>query len=290
MRRLAIRNPWAPAPIYFKKRTASTMEDARRLFKSGCPDGTVVLADFQTLGRGRVAERSWIAESGENLLFTLVLRTESGSAGIGGVPQRLPLVAGLALALSVERLYGLSVQLKWPNDLLVGERKLAGILCEALVEGNSLGLLVGIGLNCNQLTFPRELDSKATSLARALGSPVSLPNLLEEVLSQLKTCIEDEDWRAKVVDRLYGLRRANAARQYGRPVNAARQAQSAGDGRPMMVLLSPANRGVASRQGSEQRGVILGVNPDGSLLVQPEEGPPVSVYGGEIRFVADPEL
>jgi BirA family biotin operon repressor/biotin-[acetyl-CoA-carboxylase] ligase len=280
MRRLAIRNPWAPAPIYFKKRTASTMEDARRLFKSGCPDGTVVLTDFQTLGRGRVAERSWIAESGENLLFTLVLRTESGSAGIGGVPQRLPLVAGLALALSVERLYGLSVQLKWPNDLLVGERKLAGILCEALVEGNSLGLLVGIGLNCNQLTFPRELDSKATSLARALGSPVSLPNLLEEVLSQLKTCIEDEDWRAKVVDRLYGLSR----------VNAARQAQSAGDGRPMMVLLSPANRGVASRQGSEQRGVILGVNPDGSLLVQPEEGPPVSVYGGEIHFISDPEL
>jgi BirA family biotin operon repressor/biotin-[acetyl-CoA-carboxylase] ligase len=270
MKRLAIRNPWAEAPIYFKKRTASTMEDARRLFKSGCPDGTVVLTDFQTLGRGRVAERGWIAEAGKNLLFTLVLRTESGSAGIAGAPQRLPLVAGLAMALSVEHLYGLSVQLKWPNDLLAGEKKLAGILCEALVEGTSLGLLVGIGLNCNQLTFPRELESKANSLARALGSPVNLPNLLEEVLSQLKTCIEDEDWRAKVVDRLYGLNR--------------------GYGPPMMVLLSPANCGVASRQGSEQRGVILGVNPDGSLLVRPEEGPPVSVYGGEIRYVADPEL
>jgi BirA family biotin operon repressor/biotin-[acetyl-CoA-carboxylase] ligase len=146
----------------------------------------------------------------------------------------------------------------------VGEKKLAGILCEALVEGSSLGLLVGIGLNCNQLSFPGELEPKATSLARALGRQVSLPDLLAEVLSRLKTSIEDEDWHAKVVDRLYGLNRA-------------------------VLFLSPANRAAASGQGSERRGIVLGLNPDGSLLVRPEEGPPVSVYGGEIRFVADPQ-
>lgn len=261
MKRLAIQNPWPGAPIYFKKRTASTMEDARRLFKSDCPDGTVVLTDFQTLGRGRVAERSWIAEAGKNLLFTLVLRTESGREGIGGAPQRLPLLAGLALALSVEHLYGQSVQLKWPNDLLVGEKKLAGILCEALVEGSSLGLLIGIGLNCNQLTFPRGLESKATSLAQILGRQVSLPNLLEEVLRKLKASLDDEDWHSKVMERLYGLNR-------------------------VVYLPATVNCGAASRQGLEQRGIILGVNPDGSLLVQPDEGPPASVYGGEIRFVA----
>jgi BirA family biotin operon repressor/biotin-[acetyl-CoA-carboxylase] ligase len=295
MKRLVIRNPWPGACVYFKKRTASTMEEARRLFDSDCPDGTVVLTDFQTLGRGRIAERRWIAEAGKNLLFTLVLRSESGREGIGAAPQRLPLIAGLALALSVEHLYGLSVQLKWPNDLLAGKKKLAGILCEALVQGDSLGVLVGIGLNCNQKTFPRELESKATSLALELGGQVSLPDLLEEVLRKLKTSLGDQDWHAKVVDRLYGLKRGYGRRKTAPPANEASQARSAGYGqpvndRPMAVLLFPADRGVPPQQGSEQWGVVLGLNPDGSLLFQPEKGDPVSVYGGEIRFIDDPQL
>jgi biotin-[acetyl-CoA-carboxylase] ligase BirA-like protein len=274
MKRLAIHNPWPGAPLHFKKRTTSTMEDARRQFESGCPDGTVVLTDFQTMGRGRVAGRSWNAEAGKNLLFTLVLRTGRGGQGIGAAPQRLPLVAGLALALSVEHLYGISVQLKWPNDLIVGKKKLAGILCEALVRGDSLGLLIGIGFNCNQMSFPRELESRATSLARVLGRQVSLPDLLQEVLWKLKASLDDADWHAKVVDRLYGLNRVNAASQaqgagYGHPVNG-----------PPGCVLFPTGK----------RGIVLGLNPDGSLLFQPEQSAPVSVYGGEIRFTSDSEL
>jgi BirA family biotin operon repressor/biotin-[acetyl-CoA-carboxylase] ligase len=261
MKVLTIRSPWPGAPVYFKKRTTSTMEDARRLYKSGCPDGTVVLTDFQMMGRGRTAERSWSGEAGKNLLFTLVLRTESGTEGIGAAVQRLPLVAGLAAALSVEHLYGLTVQLKWPNDLIVGEKKLAGILCEALAEGNSLGLLIGIGLNCNQMTFPPELQSKATSLVRILGTQVSTLDLLQELLRRLKIGLEDEDWRAKVMDRLYGLR-AHA------------------------VLLSIPAGDVLAQQGSQRPGIVLGVNPDGSLLFQPENAQPLSVYAGEIHFGA----
>jgi BirA family biotin operon repressor/biotin-[acetyl-CoA-carboxylase] ligase len=260
---MAISNPWPGASVYFTKRTTSTMEDARRLFRSGCADGTVVLTDYQTMGRGRRAGRRWNAEAGRNLLFTLVLRRESGSEGLGAAPQRLPLLAGLAVALSVEHLYGLSVQIKWPNDLLVEGKKLAGILCEALVEGTSLGLLVGIGLNCNQVSFPPELESKATSLARILDVQVDNPELLQELLRRLKASLEDEDWRAKVIDRLYGLR-AHA------------------------VLVSAVAVGEPARQGSQQRGTVLGLSPDGSLLFQPENGEPFSVYGGELRFAADP--
>jgi BirA family biotin operon repressor/biotin-[acetyl-CoA-carboxylase] ligase len=265
MKHPAIRNPWPEAPVRFNRRTTSTMEDARRLFISGCPEGTVILTDFQTAGRGRIAERRWIAEAGKNLLFTVVLRRQGGTGGIAAAPQRLPLIAGLALALSVEHLYGLSVQLKWPNDLLFREKKLAGILCEALVEGKSVGLLVGIGVNCNQVTFPRELESKATSLARVLGRRINRFDLLQDVLGKLKTGLEDKDWHAKVVERLYGLRRTNEASH--------------------TVLLSVAAGAASSRQGSEMRGVILGLNPDGSLLFQPENADPVSVYSGEIRFV-----
>jgi BirA family biotin operon repressor/biotin-[acetyl-CoA-carboxylase] ligase len=246
------------------------MEEARRLFTSGCPDGTVVVTGFQTTGRGRLAERSWIAEEGKNLLFTVVLKAGSGAEGIGAAPQRLPLLAGLALALSVEDLYGLTVQLKWPNDLLVAGRKLAGILCEALVEGDSLGMLVGIGVNCNQQTFPRELESRATSLALVLDRQVVLPDLLQELLRKLKSSLADDDWRHKVVTRLYGLKRDS--------------------GGPTAVLLSPVDRGVPPQRAEERRGLVLGVNPDGSLLFKPEGGEPVSVYGGEIRFYADPQL
>lgn len=261
MKALAITSPWPGAPVYFKKRTTSTMEDARRLFASGCPDGTVIMTDFQTKGRGRVAERGWSARAGKNLLFTLVIRTESGPHELSRNAQRLPLLAGLAAAQCVEQICGLSVRLKWPNDLLVGEKKLAGILCEALVQGNNLGFLAGIGLNCNQKSFPPELESRATSLTRVLGRPVDIPDLLQELLRRLKASLTDEDWREKVMDRLYGLG-AEA------------------------VLLSGA--GGLSQPGSEQIGLVLGVNPDGSLLFQPENAEPRSVYAGEIRFVAAP--
>jgi BirA family biotin operon repressor/biotin-[acetyl-CoA-carboxylase] ligase len=181
----------------------------------------------------------------------------------------LPLLAGLALALTVEDLYGQAVRLKWPNDLLVRERKLAGVLCEALVEGDSLGVLIGIGLNCNQLSFPPELDSKATSLARELGRRVSLPGLLEELLRKLKVSLADGQWHAKVIERLYGLNR--------------------GCGQPEAVVLSTTDRSGVPARGSGQHGIVLGLNQDGSLLFKPEQGTAVSLYGGELRFREDSE-
>jgi BirA family biotin operon repressor/biotin-[acetyl-CoA-carboxylase] ligase len=232
------------------------MEDARRLFLSGCRDGTVVLTDFQQRGRGRVPDRRWSAQPGKNLLFTLVLRAESGQEGIGGAPQKVPLVAGLALALTVERLYGLPAELKWPNDLLVHEKKLAGVLCEAVAEGHLLGVLIGVGLNCNELTFPEELEPQATSLARLLGKEVSLPETLSELLRMIKASLSDEDWHVKVGERLYGLNRT-------------------------VWLRSPAG----DRSSEGQRGVIRGINRDGSLLFHPEGSrQPMAVYAGEIRF------
>jgi BirA family biotin operon repressor/biotin-[acetyl-CoA-carboxylase] ligase len=264
MKRLQIPNPWPEAPVYFKKRTISTMEDARRLFFSGCPDGTVVLTDFQKSGRGRIPDRSWTAQAGRNLLFTLVLGADSGPEQIGTAPQRIPLLAGLALALSIEELYGLSGQLKWPNDLLVEGKKVAGILCEALTEGSRMGVLIGIGLNCNQVGFPDDLEAKATSLALALDRGVNPLAILPDVLSRLKSALRDEDWHAKVAARLYGKDRK-------------------------VCLSFPATPGR-----NDELGAIRGLNRDGALLFQPDSSgeqpsPPIAVYSGEIRFVEEGE-
>jgi BirA family biotin operon repressor/biotin-[acetyl-CoA-carboxylase] ligase len=252
---LPVENPWPGAPVYFKKKTGSTMEDARRLFLTGCPDGTVVLTGFQERGRGRMADRSWSAEEGKNLLFTVVLRAPGGVGGPGGAPQRLPLVAGLALAVTVERLYSLPVQLKWPNDLLVEGKKLAGILCEALAEGESFGVLIGFGVNCNQISFPEDLEQKAISLSRILDREVDLRVILKELLKVLRATLDDSGWKSKVEQRLFGL---------GREV----------------FLHTPQAAGSLR----DQRGVIRGLNSDGSLLFQPAASAEViSLYTGEIR-------
>jgi BirA family biotin operon repressor/biotin-[acetyl-CoA-carboxylase] ligase len=232
------------------------MEDARRLFSAGCTSGTVVLAGFQQRGRGRIAERSWSSPPGKNLLFTLVLRTERGEGGMAAAPQRFPLVAGLALALSVEQLFGLPARLKWPNDLLVEGRKLAGILCEAMAESNSLGILVGVGLNCNQIDFPPELKRKAVSLALILGREVNLLEVLETALANLHLSLEDHDWRAKVASRLCGMNQA------------------------VYLYSTP--------QPGRERGVILGLNPDGSLRFKADSSTEVvSIYSGEISLTSE---
>ncbi len=103
-------NPWS-APVLFVESTLSTMEDAQRLDEQGYPSGTVVVAGFQERGRGRLPERVWAAEPGKNLLFTLSLHLSKGFP-----PQRLPLLAGLALAQAVEERFGLATLVKWPDD------------------------------------------------------------------------------------------------------------------------------------------------------------------------------
>jgi BirA family biotin operon repressor/biotin-[acetyl-CoA-carboxylase] ligase len=259
MLRLPVENPWSGAPVYFKKKTGSTMEDARRLFLRGCLDGTVVLTAFQERGRGRIADRSWSAAEGQNLLFTVVLRAPGEVGGTGGAPQRLPLIAGLALAMTVERLYSLPVQLKWPNDLLVEGKKIAGILCEALAEGENFGVLIGFGVNCNQVSFPEELEQKAISLSRILDREIDLLVILKELLKVLRATLGDSGWKNRVEQRLYGL------------------------GHEVLLHMPPAAGALR-----DQSGVIRGLNNDGSLLFQPAGSAEViSLYTGEIRFIAD---
>src|SRR5207302_625575 len=128
----------------------STQTVARELADTRAPEGTVVTAEHQRAGRGR-GGRSWLDRPGENLLLSVILRPAIQAAE---VPQ-LTLVAAVAVAEAVEEVAGLRPDIKWPNDLVLDERKFAGVLTEAASDGRAVSrVIVGIGINVNQREFP----------------------------------------------------------------------------------------------------------------------------------------
>ena len=157
--------------------TDSTMIVAARLAREGCASGTVVGADRQTAGIGR-AGHSWYSEPGSGLYVSIVLRLALGS-------ESLPLVMlalGLATQHAIADVSGLAPDLRWPNDVLLGEKKCAGILAQ--IEGDAV--IAGIGINVGHTSFPPDIAALATSL-RLAGASVSR----EVLLAALVTAVEE---------------------------------------------------------------------------------------------------
>jgi BirA family transcriptional regulator, biotin operon repressor / biotin---[acetyl-CoA-carboxylase] ligase len=141
--------------------------------------GTLVLAEAQTAGKGRLGRR-WVSAAGEGLYLTLVLcpRIPSNLAPL------MTLAAAVAAHESVERVTGLDVDIKWPNDLLVGRKKITGILCELHAELDRVNYVtVGIGINVNQTRFPPEIREIATSLGIESGRKCSRVEVLLDFLA-----------------------------------------------------------------------------------------------------------
>ncbi|MBX6363022.1 MAG: biotin--[acetyl-CoA-carboxylase] ligase, partial [Gemmatimonadetes bacterium] len=175
------RTAWGVPRLLVFATLDSTNDTARRLAETGAPAGTVVLADEQRRGRGQHG-RSWHAPAGKGLLLSVLLRPDEDGAG---APSILPIRVGLAVAQAVEAATGIDVRLKWPNDLLVGGRKLAGILCEGVRGGaGAQSVVVGVGINVDQdlHELPPCIDPPATSLRLAAGRPVARAPLAGEVV------------------------------------------------------------------------------------------------------------
>jgi BirA family biotin operon repressor/biotin-[acetyl-CoA-carboxylase] ligase len=156
--------------IVWRAEVDSTQHLARECARAGAPEGTVVLAESQTQGRGRLG-RTWFSPAGRNVYGTVVLRPPCPPAV---VPQ-VALVAGVAVADAVREAVGLEARVKWPNDVLVGGRKVAGVLTEMEGEAERVGfVLVGIGVNVNvePSEFPPDVAATATSLRAAVGRPI----------------------------------------------------------------------------------------------------------------------
>ncbi|HTR39959.1 MAG TPA: biotin--[acetyl-CoA-carboxylase] ligase [Bryobacteraceae bacterium] len=150
----------------------STMTEASRLAARGCASGTIVGAEEQTAGKGRLG-RSWHSEPGSGLYVSIVLRYEFQ-------PDARPVVTlalGLAARDAIQKATGIACDLRWPNDVLIRSKKCAGILTE--LEGSAI--IAGIGINVNHTTFPEELSATATSLRLEGGQTYAREKLLVEL-------------------------------------------------------------------------------------------------------------
>ena len=257
------------ASLSYFASVGSTNDEAAALAVGGAGEGTTVVAELQTAGRGRMG-RTWYSPPGAGLYVSVVMRPRSPQAGPGvrpapgspgeapaPLPSLLTLMAGVALCDAVRETTGLRAEIKWPNDLVCGRRKLAGILAEAGVSLNGAGfVVVGIGVNLRPVEYPREIASRATSIEEELGRRVDRGALLACLLVHLSRC---------------------------------RSALS--DGREDDVLnrwrqLSPSCVGsVVEWQDAagSWRGTTAGVDHDGALLVRTSDGL-ARIVSGEIRW------
>jgi BirA family transcriptional regulator, biotin operon repressor / biotin---[acetyl-CoA-carboxylase] ligase len=240
-------------PMQLLGSTPSTNDEAKRGAKEGAPHGATWVAEEQTAGRGRQG-RTWTSPRGENLLFSVLLRVVCP-------PSRLPplaIAAGLAVRDAVASAAPAAAPLvKWPNDVLVDGRKIAGILVEAITAGSRVeAVVVGVGLNVHTRDFPAEIADRATSIALASGAAPDRAELLADILCRL-----DHDVHV-VLARGLGLLRAR--------IDAADALHG---------------RRVRSDGDDAAEGVASGIDDEGRLLVRRDDGVTVRWSAGEVHLV-----
>lgn len=231
---------------------SSTQDLARGEAAEGALEGTVVVAEEQTAGRGRLG-RPWVSPPGANLYVTLVLRPSSERM------RALSMVAPLAVAQAVEDTTGLSPRIKWPNDLLVEGRKLAGVLIDTEISGQTPQYaLVGVGLNVNlDAQAVPEIATIATSLRQHLGREISREEMLAAFLNRFEMLYVESERGGPAVCEAWRARLDTLGRQIR----------------------------VASG-GQVEEGLAEDVDGDGSLILRRADGSRVTLVAGEVTLRA----
>lgn len=238
--------------IYYFSKIDSTNQYAKKLGEEGAPDGTIVIADEQTKGKGR-SGRHWVTPPGSAIAFTILLRPKLPPASISMVT----LVKGLAVCNAIRELYHLPVGIKWPNDVVIDGRKICGILTEMSAEVDGVHyIVIGTGINTNVDSFPDEIKDVATSLKIQLGRPVDRAEVLVRVIEFFEEYYEkfEEDGDLRRLQDTYNEELLN--------MNEG------------VRVLDPKG---------EYTGVALGIDPGGQLLVKRDDtGEIVKVWSGEV--------
>jgi BirA family biotin operon repressor/biotin-[acetyl-CoA-carboxylase] ligase len=238
--------------IHHLYKTDSTMNEAARLAVAGSPHGTLVVAEEQTAGRGRLGH-TWVSEPSVGLYFTLLARPPLAP----NAAPILTLVTGIAVAESLADASGLAMDLRWPNDVLSNGKKCAGILVEMTAEPDRIEhVLIGVGINVNQERIPAGLEAEATSLRIERGQSFSRLEILVGVLKRLE-------------------HHYNRLLQEGPQVIVERFTEISSYARGKRVKVLDSKDGLT--------GVTAGLTPEGVLLVRRDDGRTERVLSGHVR-------
>lgn len=246
-----IQTKWCGREVVFLEETGSTNVEARKLADNGWRHGTLVVADSQTFGKGRRG-RSWHTPKGTSIAMSFILKPQLEAE----YASMLTLVQAMAVAKSIEEICGLETRIKWPNDILVNEKKVCGILTEMNLEKTEISsVIIGTGINVNQENFPGEISEIATSLKIETKSPQSRADLIKRICELFEEYFErfmetkELSWMLEE----YNQRLVSTGR--------------------MVRVLDPKGEFV---------GQALGIQKQGELLVKKESGEVVNVYAGEV--------
>ena len=246
-----IHTDWLGKEIVYKEVTTSTNADVRKLAEDGAENGLVVFADAQTAGKGRRG-REWESPKGVNLYFSVLLKPqfEPHKASM------ITLVAAYSVARVIREYTGLDAKIKWPNDIVIGKKKVCGILTEMSMERDYIHhIVVGVGINVNEEVFTEEIAGMATSLKIEKGTLVQRAPLLSGILCQFEKDYLDflaaEDLKPFVDE--YNSMLVNKG--------------------ALVKVLDPKG---------EFSGIAGGIDEEGMLIVFKENGQIEKVYAGEV--------
>lgn len=167
--------------LYFKEVT-STQEIAKQMAQEKLPNGSIVLTDFQTQGRG-TKDRKWIASKEKNIMMTLVLYPNTNISQLEGITIKI----AQSIQTAIEELYGYELTMKEPNDLLLNGKKIAGILTQSVSQKEQVtNLYIGIGFNVNEINFPEELQTIATSLRKEYHKEFEREEIIVKVFEKME--------------------------------------------------------------------------------------------------------
>lgn len=237
--------------LHYYPSLTSTMEAAKKVAGEEVAEGTVVIADEQTSGRGRLG-RAWLSPKG-SLAMSVILKPS-----VSSLPQ-LVMISSLAVVRAIRKVAGLEAQIKWPNDVLIKEKKVCGILIESEVKGDRVNFaIIGIGVNVNiDPSAFAEISPLATSLSHELGKEVSKAELAGALLCEL--------------ERLY------LEAQAGAPIHREWQAQMETLGRWIQVRAGE----------SVERGKAETVTEHGNLILRRANGSIAEIIVGDVTVIKD---
>ncbi len=245
------RVPWSAGEILYERCVDSTNEAAKRGGQAGTVQGTVYQTDRQSAGKGRRG-RSWYSEDENNLYFTILLRPILS-------PEKtsmLTLVMAYAVTQVIRQYTGLDARIKWPNDIVVSNKKVCGILSEMKLSGTSVQYcVIGVGINVEQKQFAEDIVDKATSLALEGARDIDRDMLLQKILDyfwQEYLCFEKAEDLSRILESYNTLL-----------INLDRQVR----------VLDPKG---------EFEGIARGITKTGELLVELSDGQVEKIYAGEV--------